>query len=214
MAKRLRSLPALDQLTGGSQDVNPQYFVCSLQIPGSSVQDLVISNTVTIPVPPVGLGNNNLVQVPEILDISSSIYGAADISINFTNGTTKWAIARITQGSAYDNAGTQSVPFPPSNRTMREFFIQGGNAVASISSVTQASGVGDQGGTLSANNMTDEAGHGIILYGNTLTLSAQCRGTPWPAATCIFNYWVKYRIKNVSLADYVQGQAALLGAQN
>jgi len=212
MEKRVRA----DALTGGTGDINPQYVYFSADIPAALAPDNMMSATFTFPIQQFN-GGQNFVPIVELLKTS----------VNFDKETTlreavgasaagflaNWFTYRLSMGGA-DNPGSGTLRNAKSQRTFYEFSINRGAGAGPAAYVdfTTLQGAGETNGAIGPHdlNHTDEDGHGLLLYGNTVTASFQFH-TVTGGITVRSTAMIYYRVKNVSLQQYLAGQAALGG---
>lgn len=198
-----------DQLTGGSGDVKPQYIVASMDVPAGTAAQASVKASFVIPIPPgTSGGNGKTILVPELLSISRMAANMEALLNEVDGASGKWAVVRVSTGGP-DIPSASALLSTPSQRTFYQFYVESGGASFNGANNVTRSGAGT-GGTDSI-NFTDSAGNGIIMFGNTFTISAVSEGTGWPQATVRWIFWIKYRLSEVTLEDYLAGSAAIGG---
>lgn len=218
MAKRVRT----DALTGGTGDVNPEYSYFSLDIPQNQATNLLASSTFQFPIQQFNLpgGAASYVPIIELLRTSLLIDGFSEMQEQFCTQVSKWWNVRCSMGGA-DNPGNSILMNTKSNRTF--FEVTGKKGAASTASTYVFPLIGVQGAGNSTHstagnaadctfdmNHIDDNGHGILLFGNQVTVGfvtqVDIGGNSLRLTFCFY-----YRIKNVTLQQYLAGQAALGG---
>lgn len=197
-------------LTGGSGDVNQQYNWFSIDFAGTTTTSGVPkSASYAFPMPLTS--DRDHVPVVELLKTSVVIdkFGslAADIEADVTGD--KYFVFRLSQGGADDPSDT-TVISTPSQRTFYNWQLVSGAAVSSIANSLHVGGAGNAQ-IASDIDYTDSNGHGIILYGNTISATGMIHGVTL-TRTVRFAFCVSWRVKFVTLQDYIQGSAAIGGA--
>lgn len=210
MAKRTR----VDALTGGTGDINPQYVYFTMDIPAAQPLDQLLSASFQFPIQNFPQGAN-FVPIVEILKTSIMFDKETTLreAIGVAGNTTGWFDARLSMGGA-DNPGTGDRRNAKSQRTFFDYAInRGTNAGASTYTDFQTiQGAGECDNTNSHSiDHIDNDGHGILLFGNTITLGMALHGTTSNTISVRVTVMCFYRIKNVSLQEYLAGQAALGG---
>lgn len=186
--KRARTTKS--QLTGGSGDVNPQYMVASLQIPGGNAS--AISGT-PLPIPRLQQQNGKQL-VMEFLQIEFCFSSSVPNTWGPPNGV-DLALAITTNPNLPASLGA---------------LLQDPRAI-SLSTLQQLWVVSVQPPTnyiipfeiprLKTYDLTDNAGHGILVATDTIYFT----GIALVPATIEvdFDARIMYRFKEVGLAEYV-----------
>lgn len=205
MAKRFK--PS-DQLTGGSGDVNPTFTWFSHTTSNLSANvDHVQS--IQLPPPPMGTSDGNSVMVYELLKVTGQLINAISLIEQGSGGSlARWIAYRLAYGGK-DSPGTGVQPSLPSNRCLANLIIQFAAATAAPGFNQNTAGPGNDTSDASySGDLTDGDGHGVILYGNVLTSTVWKQlGDDFPANTAMM-WCITYRMKRVSLNDYVIGQSS------
>lgn len=215
MSKRART----DALTGGTGDVNPEYNVITFDIPAGTASDVVIQKTFTFPIQQFYGSRQTTTPIVELLK-SSMAYSNVTLYEQVQAASSGfWVCLRMSLGGA-DNPGTGTLRLGPSQRTFYEYALEAGTAVSpsTILAAAYTVGAGTPQSTHNHNgdisgcvNHVDENGHGILLYGNTVTFTFVAHLGSTVTNTTRFVVYLYYRIKNVALDQYLAGQAALGG---
>jgi len=208
MAKRARD----DTLTGGTGDVNKNFIWFDHPVPGASTADVLNVSSFAFPIPPGGPGvspNPNLVTVVELLGVSQQVTNPASFferyDANFGNFYSRLSMGGTDNpGSSVQNSNT------PTNRCFFNYEAHSGASVSAIAIALVAGGPGIAP-THEGIDLTDRAGHGIILYGNTITSNWVSAGGASPVETMNLRYCITYRLKRVTLQDYLAGSASMGG---
>jgi len=175
MPKRSR-----DQLTGGSGDVNPQYFIFTVTQTGA---DANTKQAQQLPIPrlPTREGKNLVMEVLEVeYFLGTPTTPAA--------GNTATFVAAVSTNPNLLATGLQIAQDP---RT-QSFWA---NAVSTIT----AEGVIDQE-VQHEDDLTDRAGHGVLIATDQLYFQVASTNTAQPN-TVVFR--LLYRMKEVSLVEYI-----------
>lgn len=191
--------------------MNPEYIWFSIDVQGSTSNDTVKGATIVFPTPPgTSFGNQDTVTIVELLSISQQIANFPQLADQFDMSATlgSYALARLSVGGQ-DAPEVAALISTPSQRTFWQWWIQAGNAQSAIASHISDGGPG--GDSVRGIDLTDKNGHGILLYGNTVSFTSMSFARAWPSSTTRFMYCMKYRLKNVSLKDYIAGSAAIGG---
>lgn len=213
MSKRGRT----DALTGGTGDVNPEYSYFSLDVNNDNTPvNTLTASTFQFPIQQFNIPSvSTVVPIIELLTTSVSIDGFSRMQEGFDDQALLWWCIRASMGGA-DNPGSAANPNTKSNRTFFEVMGKKGGASAAATltfpeiSVQGAGTSQGEGGNASFSlSHADTNGHGILLYGNQVTISVMTRVAF--AITTRLTFMFYYRIKNVSLQQYLAGQAALGG---
>lgn len=180
MSKRARSSGSL---TGGTGDVNPQIFLMSLD-PGATYADT------SFQLPIQRLPTQNRAQVMEILKVEWGLGAGAGLVM--TAGANQFFSAYLTTrtfGTAEPNANQQDGSVI-SKWQWSAIFLAGTTNVG-----TWAPGVYVQ-------DLTDGAGHGLLVATDSLFLGAIQTAGASPVSGLI-TCRVFYRFKNVGVLEYV-----------
>lgn len=214
----LMSRRRTDALTGGTGDVNPEYVTFSFQVPAGTSQNTLVQRTFTFPIQQFYGTNQNIVPIVELLATSCNFQPVTIAEQVRAGTTTSYLDIRCSMGGS-DNPGTADIANAPSQRTFVEYTINGGSNNASPSGLYASESViggGSPHQNTNSNSFAidhiDQNGHGILLYGNTITCSVLFHrsGQSWTDTTQLVFYFY-YRVKNVNLTQYLAGQAALGG---
>lgn len=187
MPKRAKS----DSLTGGSLDVNPQWFGMQVQQTGTD-----LTTTAQIPIPIQRLKDGDRSQVMEILKIEW------DLPAFLPNSTSTLSVALFltTKDPALQST---SVPLT----TFNKLRVQGSTVDYFNRTVaTSATFVGDiQYDEPIIHDFTDGAGHGLLVATDTLflTIMSEIGASGATGATSNGMCKVLYRWKNVGIQEYV-----------
>jgi len=171
-----------DQLTGGTGDVSPQYFA----LPSNSLSAANTYTEGTIPTPvPRSKTQGDSITVMEILKVffnnpePDSNPGAA--------GSLVTASAQLSTSSLSSSALGNVKVFAFCEKVVRGAFTAGGSYAAEIMDPY-------------CFDCTDGAGHGILVATDNIFYGCTTAGFTAAAA---FNARILYRMKNVTLAEYI-----------
>lgn len=182
--KRARS--GKDQLTGGTQDVNPQYL--SGRITLSAANTLTEQGIVT-PIVRVGPQTDGQAIIMEILKIWVD-FPAADA-----------AVAAQTNRSQLFSVNTGPTAATPVVRTFGDpQCIARLNKNLTNAFTAAGTGVLEDSFEPTCFDLTDGAGHGVLVAVDTLYIQAQ---TTNQAAASTFEWKILYRFKRVSLVEFI-----------
>lgn len=183
-----------DTLTGGTGDVNPQNFVIThlFEIPANTTQINATAQPLPIPRYPIA---NGRAMVMELLEVEWNVLNAP--SLGATDGSIDLLLLLSTDGNLPGTAllGLQS----PRNisifrRAVLNFTLAAGQSRTPI--IMDLS---------EEDNLTDHAGHGILVATDNLWIklvgSATGAGTGWVNSACVVN--ITYRMKEVTLSEYI-----------
>lgn len=195
MAKRSK-----DTLTGGTGDVNPQY-ACIQVVPAISATGVGSAAVpIVLPVLPNLGGTQDTAQVVEILKVEYDFGGLPSPFATQINATTSLRLAyNAATASAAITAGTGHIGNPlvisENSTTYQSYFVAG------------AAGAGVGFCTVSEHNravdLTDQAGHGLLVAVPTIWFGCAFNGWPNNSAPGGPACRVTYRLKRVRLIEYI-----------
>lgn len=182
MPKRSRS----DVLTGGTNDVNPQYLSGTFNL---SAANTLTEVTIGTPIVRVGPQTGGEAIIMELLKLYVDFPGADA------------AVAAQTIRSMFFALSTS-----PSGGTPAQRFISDPQCLARINKVLVNAFTAAGTGQLEENfdpqvwDFTDGAGHGVLVATDNLYCQASTNNQ---AAASRFDFKILYRFKKVSLAEYI-----------
>lgn len=173
-----------DQLTGGSGDVNPQIMTFTVEQP---VADTTNVKPQQLPIPrlPTSPGRNLVI---ELLWID---YYWANASI-VNNATTLGILATVTTNPLVATTQLEALQDP---RLLDAWF----NRLHNFGPLNASTGWGNIQAE-NYNDLTDQAGHGILVASDTLYFGLYSGATS-QGNQMVFK--VGYRFKDVSLVEYI-----------
>lgn len=170
-----------DQLTGGSEDVNPQYMTFSISM---SAANTYTEQAIATPVPRNKVSGNN-VTVMEILKVFFDL-SEADANPAAGGSVITESVQLTTRSQANFNSATAAV-FAFCQKQIRGAF-------------TAAGSYGMQYYDPYVWDCTDGAGHGVIVATDNIYIGMTSAGFV-ALATC--NVKLLYRMKDVTLPEYI-----------
>ena len=182
MAKRTKIGSEL--LTGGTGDVNPQYMAGSLTLSAANTFTEVTQGTPIVRVGPQTGGQAIIMEVLKVFvnfpPIDLDAAGATPRTFTFTATTS-------SQGTAqFGLENGQTLVFL--QKTIRNAFTAAGTGILDI------------GVDPLVYDMTDNAGHGVLVATDNLFLGGN---TTNQTAASVFAWKILYRFKKVSLVEYI-----------
>lgn len=202
MAKR-----KADTLTGGTGDVNPE-FVYVEHLNSSGTASNTQSNLgILLPIPQNY--NRDMVNVAELLNVQLLVDNIVKLEKDCSGADNRGFCWQLSVSGPPLTSGTPAAGhlfnLPTNDVFFRQVFLSTSVPLSEASGVRTAIGPGQTGIGSVHIDLTDKAGHGKIVYGQSLvssfigifsgSLSQQVTGT-W----CIV-----YRVKAVPLNEYVAG---------
>lgn len=181
MPKRAR-----DQLTGGTNDVNPQYLQGSFTL---SAANTLTEVTVGTPIVRVGPATEGSAVIMELIKLFVD-FPAPDAAVAAqTDRSQSFAMSTASSGAtpAARSLGDPSC-LARVNRSLRNAFTAAGT------------GILDDSLEPTVWDFTDGAGHGVLVATDNLYFQAATVGQ---AAASTFAFKLMYRFKKVSLAEYI-----------
>lgn len=175
-----------DRLTGGTNDVNPQWLVINSL--ATTAGDTYTSQSVNLPVSRIGGTKSTRATVIEVLKVW---FDMPSYPSNFTS------IGQITQSQAQ----LSTAPLNTIQHTNPSVF-----AFHSRKWKGYVQGAGDQIGSASTwaepeeQDLTDGDGHGIIIATDQIFFGVDTTGF---AASVTFNCRILYRYKEIGLTEYI-----------
>lgn len=182
-----------------------------MDIPASTSADNLLTATFAFPLSLVAVQNKDVVPIVEVIAADMEVYSLIALLNQIDTGAngSKHFITTLSIGGE-DNPGGTPLPNQPNQRTFYRFKLESGASTFAASNNIQLTGAGSAGGNTSI-DFTDRAGHGILLYGNTLTVSSLFHGTTSPGQTIRLSFCIKWRVKYVDMRDYVSNTAQIGG---
>lgn len=181
MSKRART----ESLTGGTGDVNPQWLSNFVT---QSAADTTTTTEIALPIQRIASNAPNTAVVMEILRI---LVDMPTITVALAPGEAtvqiQLAVSTISFGTTATNFADPRV-IAMMTKNMRGAFTAGG----SYATMTE-------NGPLEQ-NLTDAAGHGVLVATDNIFFQASSTGT---GLANRFNFKVLYRWKRISLAEYI-----------
>lgn len=181
-------------LTGGTGDVNPQWFNIDSPVNMTDANPVVaqgVSAEYVVPIVQSSMMKAGRNSVMEILKVQFYVSGTmGTVNPNYRVGVT----TRSTSSSGGDLIPTK--PHVLAATAFTALACLGGNGAAA----------GTQFNCTYELNLTDEAGHGVIFAGQKLYLgieSTAASGTNTTPATTSVRAKLLYRWKNVSMTEYI-----------
>lgn len=174
-----------DQLTGGTRDVNPQYFHGTITV---AVAGTTIAKEIALPVNRIISGSAQKTPVMELL----RMYAHCDMVGATANVAETEHAANLFVTSA-DPGAAVNLTFD-NNRVIAQFSWRniGAFTAGGTYKMSEPSSIREW-------DFTDGAGHGIILATDSIHLQLQASATLSPTA----QIKVLYRVKYVSLTEYI-----------
>lgn len=176
-----------ESLTGGTGDVNPQTYTIVANLPVADGSDVA---AFPVPIPRYPGGADRAV-IMELLGVSWYLSGLVP---TFANGDTYQLTAAITTDPAKPTTGQSIVANPRSLSVFRRHYT---SVQATAVGFTVFSPVLEE-----YDDLTDKAGHGILVATDNIYLSSSVALTNYGAplnATAVLNY----RMKEVGLKEYI-----------
>lgn len=183
-----------DSLTGGTGDVNPQLL--SIRVTQTAA-DTTTSAQAMLPIQRLAQGSRRA-QVMEVLKIYFNS-SALPISASATE-----VVDSITTILSTVNGGTTNLGFN-NPQVFAAYFVSQNSAFTAAGTY-----MSNKGQTPFVQDLTDGAGHGILIATDSIFIQAQSAGT---GAANVCDAKVLYRMKDVSIEEYigiVQSQSAPL----
>lgn len=223
-----------NSLTGGTGDVNPQWYKLTV-VDNTGAQDTsgvntalgpFVQQTFPLPIPRNRNAGGNKATVVEVLKLKwdvtildNSGYGG------FAGGTYKWAGGTVYVNSQLTTKSWSSQP-PLSDGTIIDsnpaaFYTSPTLFFSSTASDGVVAGGESEEGIHILRDLTDSAGHGLLVATDNVYLSQQVGVlSHWPAVAspfaggnfqtigynvtgCSTNCQMLYRFKNVTLEEYI-----------
>jgi hypothetical protein len=182
MQKRARS----DSLTGGTDDVNPQFLSGALTL---SAANTVTEVAIGTPIVRVGAASPSHAVIMEIL----KIYADLPVYDQTAAGATTRTVAL-----SFTTASTGATPFQAqldNTRCFASFERQQMNAFTAA-----GTGILQFKETPMVFDLTDGAGHGVLIATDNIFVQGDSAGQ---AAASVFRFKILYRFKKVSLVEYI-----------
>lgn len=167
-----------ESLTGGTGDVNPQFYSITIV---QTAADTAITQAYPVPIPRYP-GSANRAIVMEILSVTFTV----DDLVNVANTQ---SIVCVLSTATVANSAFAALIDP---HTIAQFNLDFLFATAAGFQFTDA--------RVNKLDLTDEAGHGILVGTDNLFLTMFTANT---GRTNSINARIKYRMKEVGLAEYV-----------
>ena len=173
-----------DQLTGGSRDVNPQYMIITTTQSGA---DTTTSSSLNVPIDRLREGQGK-VGVIEILKV---FWELSDLP---ETASAAEIIEEVVGRLTTFNGGTTNIAFqePRLIASVQSRRIGAFTAAGTYSTIQSAYPV--------IQDLTDGAGHGILVATDSIFLQVQSTAT---SQSNVGICRIMYRFKNVSLAEYI-----------
>lgn len=191
MAKRSK-----DTLTGGTGDVNPEYSSIGLVLTAGAGGSAIATAPIVLPVLPSSNSNQSTAQVVEILKVYLDFGPFPQLTatlVDLTN-TIRLAFNSATAGLAVtSNSDSISNPLMLYQESVE---LQGNLSAAGTGPVAYARYHNKEV------DLTDGAGHGVLVAVPTLWFGAAIAG--WPVGgQAGLGARVLYRLKKVTLVEYI-----------
>lgn len=212
MSKRLKS----DTLTGGSGDVNKNFFWFDHTIPSGQVAAVNNVANIQLPIPPYLVPpelQQNYVAVAELISANMLIDGYPTLyaTLAGTNGfgacvqLGSTPPGRICSTNAAVASPGHVFETPATGTFFRLEEYSSSSAYTAAGAGLSRIGPGNTGGDNWV-DFTDKAGHGIVLYGNNLySTFVYNKSSGGLSQQVVVRWCISYRIKNIPLTEYVQG---------
>lgn len=182
-------------LTGGTGDVNPQWFNLDTAVTATDANPIVAAGTSSEFVVPLqqqalmsSKGNKSMVM--ELLKVDFYLSG----TVGSTNGNLRAALASRSPSTS----GSDLFPTKP--------HVLAGVAFTAVECTGGSTTTGTAYACIRSVNLTDEAGHGVIFAGQKMFLALEkdafAGSNTTPGAQSI-RARVLFRWKNVSLTEYI-----------
>ena len=182
MAKRTKIGSEL--LTGGTGDVNPQYLHGRLTLSAANTVTNVTIGTPIVRVGPQTGGGSIIMEVLKVfVDFPSPDADAAAA----TDRNFGISFSTVDQGTGFTNFNDPRM-FAMLNWDLRNAFTAAGTGLLNAKSDPQVY------------DMTDGAGHGILVATDNIFIQARTTGQ---AGASSFDFKILYRFKKVSLVEYI-----------
>jgi len=173
------------QLTGGTDDVNPQYLSGAITLTAANV---VTRQTIGTPIVRVGSDNSGSATIMEVLKIWCDMPPPDDAvaAATFRGAVISWMTSEAPS--------TSFVPFD-NPRVLASLRLSQANAFT-------AAGTGLLEATTNPMmvDLTDGAGHGVLVATDNLYIQAD---TQTYTGVATFRYKILYRFKKVKLVEYI-----------
>lgn len=181
----------IDQLTGGTGDVNPQWLVLQIS-PANTTSGAVTEKQYQLPVQ--RLQTRGLAQVMEILKIEA-MDSENEIDGNSIQ-TVRLVLASRSQGSSTTSVSAGNLSSVGAPGVITSF-------LKDINWVTGGAGTWIVP-HYDSKDLTDTAGHGFLVGSDSLYLQLWRYGpVTSPSTSEVYTVRILYRQKNVSMAEYV-----------
>lgn len=200
----------VDALTGGTGDVNKQFFYFDHIIPSGTPTAIVQHAQITMPISPFTPSTpNGLVPVAEILSVGAMFENRGAMRQQIAgNSDFGYAYSLTQQPANLVSGSTIGHLFnAPTSDTFH--FYKGLSNQAVISTTPETTevigpGAGNDGQHASATiDCTDSDGHGIIMYGNQITSNFVFYAVAALVTQKTITWCVCWRLKYVTLAEFV-----------
>lgn len=173
------------QLTGGTDDVNPQYLSGNILLSGANTTTVASLQT---PIVRVGSDNSGQATIMEVLKVF----------VEMPNNNTEGAAATSRSADFSINTsdpGITSVVGLDSPRTIASF-------QAVVRNAFTAGGTGMLAWQVDPLvwDLTDGAGHGVLVATDNIFIQASTTGF---TGAVVFRYKILYRFKKVKLVEYI-----------
>ena len=177
----------MTSLTGGTGDVNPQYLHGSVTLSAANTLTEVTLGTPIVRVGPQSQGNAVIMEVLKIY---------ADLPVTDLDGaaatTRRLGLVFSTLGQGTGALALFDDPrvFAAFEHEVRNSFTAAGTGMLDLK----------PSNTMAVYDMTDGAGHGILIATDNIFIQGSSNGLTAPAR---FAFKILYRFKRVSLVEYI-----------
>lgn len=200
----------MDQLTGGTGDVNKQTMYFDHIIASDTINKTTVSAAIPLPlatflpnIPP------SLVPVMEVLSVDSMVDNRSVISVDVGGASGRgWVFSLSASPQNFVSGSTGGHIFnPPSPDTLYYEKSLAMNVAYTGAGVTvESTGAGTIPGSASGVDCTDGSGHGVIVFGNQLFSNfAFIAGAASPniSQQVTITWTICWRLKYITLQEFV-----------
>lgn len=181
-----RKRQATDQLTGGTRDVNPQFLHGRVTLSAANTVTEVTLGTPIVRVGPQTNGKSIIMEVLKIFvqmpEVDADAAAATGRAFTIQFGTTSSGATAALRGSDDPRIFAHFV------HSVRNAFTAAGTGLLDIQD------------DMSVMDLTDGAGHGILIATDNIFIDAV---TSNQTAASAFPFKILYRFKEVSLVEYI-----------
>lgn len=189
-----------NQLTGGTGDVNPQTYVLQttpIIVPGATTAPIPGAQSFPLPIPRYPAGNGRSI-VFEVLEVE---WFMPNFLPNSTSGFSTVLFAALTTDPLAPGVDNNTDPlFTNFFGNPRHISIFGSQKTTLL---TTSGAFESESFVRFSDDLTDEAGHGILVATDNIQLHTLAQVQGPDSITTQVTARVSYRLKEVSLTEYI-----------